>query len=141
MSDEQVICEAPILEGSPDLVKVYETDRAFWAPEMARKNQDRGVRIARTILEKEIPSEQGIKLFVEGKTDLMPGFRSKKGRFFAAHLTLDKVTGKLGFEFAPRKSKKKSDEAEGEAGSDKTAKKKTTKKAPAKKSTKTTKKD
>ena len=74
---------------------------------MSLKNQERGVRIARTILEKEIPTEQGIKLFVEGKTELMPGFRSKKGRFFAAHLTLDKVSGKLGFEFAPRKTKKK----------------------------------
>ena len=135
LTDEQVICEAPILEGSADMVKVYENERAFWSPDMSKKAQERGVRIAKTILEKEIPTEQGIKLFVEGKTELMPGFRSKKGRFFAAHLTLDKVTGKLGFEFAPRKSKKKDEEAEGEDGDDKTTKKKA-----AKKKKKTTKK-
>jgi len=115
---------------------------------MARKNQERGVRIAKTILEKEIPTEQGIKLFVEGKTELMPGFRSKKGRFFAAHLTLDKVSGKLGFEFAPRKTKKKDEEEGGDEKTDaegdtkkkatkkKAAKKKVTKKKAAKKKTK-----
>ncbi|MDG2469877.1 MAG: topoisomerase C-terminal repeat-containing protein, partial [Pirellulaceae bacterium] len=135
LSDEQVMCEAALLEGSPENVKVYETDRAFWAPEMARKNQERGVRIAKTILEKEIPTEQGIKLFTEGKTELMPGFRSKKGRFFAAHLTLDKVSGKLGFEFAPRKAKKK-DEEESEDGETKAKKKVAKKKATKKKATK-----
>lgn len=138
LTDEQVICQAPILEGATDLVNVYENERAFWAPDMSRKAQERGVRIAKTILEKEIPTEQGIKLFVEGKTDLMPGFRSRKGRFFAAHLTLDKVSGKLGFEFAPRKSKKKDDEeSEGDDKPKKKAarKKKTAKKKAAKKKT------
>ncbi len=77
---------------------------------MAKAASERGVRIAKTILKKEIPTEQAVKLFVDGKTELMPGFISKKGRKFSAHLTLDKVTGKLGFEFAPRKkaAKKKS---------------------------------
>ena len=46
-------------------------------------------------------------LFVEGKTDLLPGFVSKKNRKFAAHLTFDRETGKIGFEFAPREAKKK----------------------------------
>ena len=136
LSDDQVMCEASLLEGSADSVKVYETDRAFWAPDMARKNQERGVRIAKTILEKEIPTEQGIKLFTEGKTELMPGFRSKKGRFFAAHLTLDKVSGKLGFEFAPRKTKKKDDEEETQDGESKAKKKVAKKKATKKKATK-----
>ncbi len=116
LSDDQVICEAPLREGSTEMVKVYENERAFWAPQMAQKSQERGVRIAKTILEKEIPTAQAVKLFVEGKTELMPGFRSKKGRFFAAHLTLDKDVGKLGFEFAPRKSKAKDEAAEEDAG-------------------------
>lgn len=110
LGDDQVICEAPKLDGSPEMVKVYETDRAWLAPEMAKQADERGVRISKTILQKEIPVEQAIKLFVEGKTELMPGFLSKKGRRFAAHLTLDRESGKLGFEFAPRKSKKKKDE-------------------------------
>ncbi len=107
LSDDQLLCEAPILDGSDQLVKVYETDRAYLAPEMAKGSDDRGVRISKTILQKEIPAEQARKLFLEGKTDLMPGFISKKRRPFAAHLTLDRVSGKLGFEFAPRKKKAK----------------------------------
>lgn len=143
LSEEQVICEAPLGDGSDTKVKVYETERAFLAPQMATKADENGVRISKTILDKEIPLEQAIKLFAEGKTDLMPGFRSKKGRRFAAHLTLDYTTGKLGFEFAPRKTKKKAadgtdeggEEAAGEGDSEaaKTATKKTAKKKPAKK--------
>ncbi|MDA7499746.1 hypothetical protein N8484_01605 [Akkermansiaceae bacterium] len=47
-------------------------------------------------------------MLVSGKTDLLPGFISKKTRrAFAAHLTLDPDTAKIGFEFAPRKTAKK----------------------------------
>ncbi len=150
LTDELCICEAPLGDGSDTKIKVYATERAFLAPKMATKADERGVRISKTILDKEIPQEQAIKLFVEGKTDLMPGFRSKKGRRFAAHLTLDYVTGKLGFEFAPRKKKKSdADDKDGDAEDGgkkevkatkkKAAKKKTVKKKPAKKK-KTTKK-
>ena len=106
LSDDQVICEAPISDDSDKLIKIYETERAYLAPDMAKDADDRGVRISKTILQKEIPVDQARKLFVEGKTDLMPGFISKKRRPFAAHLLLDRKTGKLSFEFAPRKSKK-----------------------------------
>jgi len=122
LTDEQIICECPILDGSTEMVKVYENGRAFLAPGMAKKKNDRGVRISKTILKKEIPTEQGMKLFMEGKTDLMPGFLSKKGRKFAAHLTLNRETGKLGFEFAPPKKKKKA--KKGEEGDDAPVKKK-----------------
>ena len=47
------------------------------------------------------------KLFTEGKTPLLDGFISKRTkRPFKAHLTLDFETGKIGFEFAPRPTKK-----------------------------------
>ena len=98
-----------------------------------RKNE-RGVRISKTILKKEIPTDQGMKLFLEGKTDLMPGFLSKKGRKFAAHLTLNRETGKLGFEFAPPKKKKKA--KKGEDGDEAPVKKKAAKKKAAKKKAK-----
>ncbi|MFK7736735.1 MAG: DNA topoisomerase III [Pirellulaceae bacterium] len=122
LTDEQILCEAPVLDGSDQMIKVYETERAYLAPDMAKDKDERGVRISKTILQKEIPSDQAVKLFVEGKTDLMPGFISKKRRPFAAHLTLDRVTGKLGFEFAPRKAKKKA--AKGDAKDDSDAKSK-----------------
>jgi len=93
-------------------------------------------------LKKEIPTEQAIKLFVDGKTDLMPGFLSKKGRKFSAHLTIDREKGKLGFEFAPRKNAKKKDGDEKEDGETKvkTVKKSTKKKTTTKKPKKKTKK-
>ncbi len=128
LTDELVICEAPRGDGTDAKVKVYETEKAFLAPDMATSVDERGVRISKTILQKEIPSEQGIKLFAEGKTDLMPGFMSKKGRRFSAHLTLDYATGKLGFEFAPRK-KATSDKADNGKGKKKATKKKATRKS------------
>ncbi|MDP6859308.1 MAG: topoisomerase C-terminal repeat-containing protein, partial [Verrucomicrobiales bacterium] len=57
-------------------------------------------------LKKELPKDQVIKLFTEGKTEVIEGFISKKGRPFRAHLLLDKSTGKLGWEFPPRAKKK-----------------------------------
>ena len=126
LSEDQLLCEVPILDGADELVKVYETERAFLSPKMATKKDERGVRLSKTILQKEIPTDQAFKLFMEGKTDLMPDFVSKKkGRKFAAHLTLDRATGKIGFEFAPPKKK-----AEGDKAAKKS--KATTKKAPAK---------
>ena len=129
LTDEQVICEAKVLADSDEMVKVYENANAFLAPQMAKSANERGVRISKTILKKEIPTDQAIKLFVDGKTELIPGFISKKGRPFSAFLTLDKETGKLGFEFAPRKK------AEGK-GSKATKKKATKKKASKKAATK-----
>ncbi|MFK7817478.1 MAG: DNA topoisomerase, partial [Planctomycetaceae bacterium] len=105
LSDDLLLCEAPVLDGSADLVKVYETASAYLCPKMATKKDERGVRISKTILKNEVPSEQALKLFVEGKTDLIQGFISKRGRPFAAFLTLDRETGKLGFEFQERKKK------------------------------------
>jgi DNA topoisomerase-3 len=143
LTDDQIICQARVSEDSDRLINVFENSKAFLAPDMANKVDERGVRISKTILSKEIPTEQGIKLFVEGKTDLMPGFLSKKGRKFSAHLTLDRATGKLGFEFAPRKSDKSNESEENGAVTKKVVKKSakkktTTKKAKKKKSGKKT---
>jgi DNA topoisomerase-3 len=56
-------------------------------------------RVGRIMCQKAIPPEQAIKLVSEGKTDLIQGFISKKGRPFDAFLT--STPGKL-FEFPPR---------------------------------------
>ena len=135
LTDEMIICQAKQSDDSDVMIPIYENESAFLAPAMATKVDERGVRISKTILKREIPTDQGIKLFVEGKTDLMPGFLSKKGRKFAAHLTIDREKGKLGFEFAPRKSAKKKTDDDSD---DKTTKKKkaTKKKAAKKKATK-----
>ena len=104
LSDDQLLTEATLDDGTK--VKVYETDRAYICPEMASDKQKGGTRISKEILKKELPREQIIKLFVEGKTEVINGFISKKGRPFNAHLLLDKSTGKLGWEFPPRAKKK-----------------------------------
>ena len=84
--------------------KLYETEKAYMVPAMVTKDNPDGFRLGKTILQKELQPEEITKLFNEAKTELLNGFISKRTkRAFAAHLTLDFETGKLGFEFAPRK--------------------------------------
>ncbi len=103
LSDDQLLTEIELADGA--VAKVYETEKAYICPDMAPDKQKGGTRIGKTILQKDIPSEQAVKLFGDGKTDLMEGFVSKKGRKFSAHLLLDKKTGKLAWEFPPRAKK------------------------------------
>ena len=56
--------------------------------------------MSRSILQRQIPVEQVVKLLDTGKTDLLDKFISKKGRPFSAYLKLEK-NGKVGFEFEP----------------------------------------
>ncbi|MEO7412425.1 MAG: DNA topoisomerase 3 [Opitutaceae bacterium] len=60
-------------------------------------------RVGRLMCQKAIPQEQAIKLVSEGKTDLIVGFTSKKGRPFDAFLK--RADGKIAWEFPPRKPK------------------------------------
>ncbi len=103
LSEEQQIATTTLPDGSE--AKVYETDRAYICPDMAPDKQKGGTRLGREILKREIPREQAIKFFRDGKTDVIDGFISKKGRKFNAHLLLDKSTGKLSWEFPPRAKK------------------------------------
>lgn len=104
LTDDQLLTEASLEDGTT--VKVYETDKAYICPDMASGKQKGGTRISKEILKKELPRDQIIKLFVEGKTEVIDGFISKKGRPFKANLLLDKSTGKLGWDFPPRAKKK-----------------------------------
>ena len=56
--------------------------------------------VSKMILGREIPKEQAQKLLTTGKTGLLEGFISKRGRPFSAYLTLE--DGKVGFEFPER---------------------------------------
>ena len=60
-------------------------------------------RTGKTILQRAIPREEIVKLAETGRTNLIAGFVSKKGRKFAAYLKLDGK--KVGFEFEPREPK------------------------------------
>jgi DNA topoisomerase-3 len=64
------------------------------------------------ILQQPIEREQMKKLLETGRTDLLTGFVSKKGRRFKAFL-VKQPDGKIGFEFQPRAPKaEKSEKAE-----------------------------
>ncbi len=60
-------------------------------------------RVGRLMCQKAIPQEQAVKLVSEGKTDLIQGFTSKKGRPFDAFLKRE--GGKISWEFPPRAPK------------------------------------
>lgn len=119
LTEDQVIATVTTPTGSE--VKIYEAAKAWYVPAITNKDNPEGIRISRTILQCEIPSDQGIQLIEKGKTNLLPGFISKRTkRAFTAYLTFDQASGKIGFEFEPRKAGKK--------GAKKTAAKKTGKK-------------
>ena len=59
--------------------------------------------MGKLICQRTIPADQAMKIFRDGKTDLLPRFISKKGKPFAAFLKLEE--GKVTFEFAPREKK------------------------------------
>jgi DNA topoisomerase-3 len=60
-------------------------------------------RVGRLMCQKPIPPEQAVKLVAEGKTDLIQGFISKKGRPFDAFLKREGA--KISWEFPPRAPK------------------------------------
>jgi DNA topoisomerase-3 len=63
-------------------------------------------RSGRLILQQPIEREQMKKLLETGRTDLLTGFVSKKGRKFKAFL-VKQPDGKIGFEFQARAPKEK----------------------------------
>ncbi|NWK55758.1 DNA topoisomerase III [Verrucomicrobiaceae bacterium N1E253] len=102
LSDEHIVATVTTPDGSE--VQIYEMNKAWHVPAITTKNDPDGIRISRTILKHEIPRDQAIKLIQLGKTDLIPGFISRKTRRpFSAYLTFDHSSGKVGFEFEPRK--------------------------------------
>jgi len=102
LTDEQVIATVSRPDGRE--FKVYATDKAFFVPQLTTKKDPTGIRIGRFILGRDIPEDQALKLISTGKTDLLPGFVSKRTkRKFSAFLTFDAESGKIGFEFEERK--------------------------------------
>jgi DNA topoisomerase-3 len=94
-STAPVIGECPVCKKG----KVHDIGAAFVCEHQPSKACN--FRMGKVILQREIPTEQVLKLLETGKTDLIPKFISKKGRPFSAFLKLE--GGKVGFEFEPRK--------------------------------------
>ena len=84
--------ECPVCGG-----KIYETDTAYICEHSQADRKPCKFKLSKTILGRDIPKEQAQKLLTTGKTDLLEGFISKRGRPFSAFLKLE--DGKVGFEF------------------------------------------
>lgn len=115
---ENRLCKCPACEGG----EIYETPSSYICDRRA-KGEGCKARLSREMCKYEIPREQAIKYFTEGKTDLIDKWISKKGRPFSAALVCN-LAGKrmLGWDFPPRENAKGKD----------TATKAPSKKAPAK---------
>ncbi|WP_136797868.1 DNA topoisomerase III [Desulfosediminicola ganghwensis] len=92
--------QSPI-DGSP----VYETPAGYMSASALDGDKDKGLKIGKIILSKEISSANIKQLLTDGKTELIKGFISKKRKPFDAYLLLGK-NGKISFEFPPRKQRK-----------------------------------
>lgn len=104
--DIDAIKQSISLGNSPvDGTKVFGAPMAFMS-ESALDGEEKGLKISRIILSKEITEENIRQLLSQGRTELIKGFISKKRRPFDAFLVLAK-NGKVSFEFPPRKSKRK----------------------------------
>ncbi len=87
------------LLGETELGKIYETETNYLC--VSAKEGEKPIRMGKQILQQNIPADQAIKIFSEGKTDLFKRFISKKGKPFSAFLKLEGA--KVGFEFEERK--------------------------------------
>jgi DNA topoisomerase-3 len=103
--------EAPDFSGQEPLgacpkcgSRVYEHGMAYTCEKAVGPAKSCDFRSGRLILQQPIEREQMKKLLATGRTDLLTGFVSKKGRRFKAFLVKN-PDGKIGFEFQPRKEK------------------------------------
>jgi DNA topoisomerase III len=86
----------------PDGLEVIETNLRYADEEFLKGAPKPKALLPKLVCDREITPEEAKAYFMEGETELLGGFKSKKGRFFKAKLIL-KPNGRHGFEFAPRR--------------------------------------
>jgi DNA topoisomerase-3 len=94
-----VVGKCQVCEGG----QVYDTGTAYICENLSKGNCT--FKMSKTILQCEIPPNQMRKMLLEGKSDLLKRFISKKGRPFDAFLTMR--NGKIGWEFMKRPARGK----------------------------------
>jgi len=90
--------ECPICGG-----KIFETETSYICEHSQADRRPCKFKLSNTILGREIPKEQAQKLLTTGRTDLLEGFISKRGRPFSAYLKSE--DGKIVFEFPEKPTK------------------------------------
>ena len=94
-----VLGKCQVCEGG----QVYDTGTAYICENVSKGSCS--FKMSKTILQCEISPDQMRKMLLEGKSDLLKRFISKKGRPFDAILTLR--NGKIGWEFVKRPARPK----------------------------------
>jgi len=84
--------------------RVFEHGMAYTCEKSLGPKKSCDFRSGRMILQQPIERDQMKKLLATGRTDLLTGFVSKKGRKFKAFL-VKQPDGKIGFEFQARPPK------------------------------------
>ncbi len=101
LTEEMLIGTATLRDGKE--AKVYATEKAYYVPSLVTPEHKDGLRIGRSILQKELPAEEILKLLSEGRTNLLKGFVSNRNkRKFDAYLQLDPNSYKVAFDFPER---------------------------------------
>ena len=101
MKEGVKLCDCPICKKGA----IYETPTSWVCSERVAGSGCKG-RLSREMCKYQIPRDQAVKFFTEGKTDLIDKFISKKNRPFSAYLACN-TKGKrlLQWEFPPREAK------------------------------------
>jgi DNA topoisomerase-3 len=94
--------------------RVFEHGMSYACEKAVGAARSCDFRSGRIILQQPVEREQMKKLLATGRTDLLTGFVSKKGRRFKAFL-VKTPDGKIGFEFQARAPKEKRDSEGGAA--------------------------
>ena len=130
--------EAPDFSGLEPLgacpkckARIFEQPMAYICEKSVGPQRDCDFRSGRIILQRPIERDQMLKLLSTGKTDLLNGFISKKGRRFSAYLVRGQ-DGTIGFEFAPRTVRSKAAMPDKQQMPTGTGKKNVTPRSPAK---------
>jgi len=85
---------------------VYEHGMSYLCEHSVGPNKSCDFKTGKVVLQQEISEEQVRKLLSDGKTDLLPNFKSlRTGRVFKAYL-VRQADGKVGFEFEARPATK-----------------------------------
>jgi len=83
--------------------ELCESGNSYILREREGETWKQSFRVGRLMCQKSIPREAAVQLVTAGKTDLIQGFISKKGRPFDAFLKREGA--KIAWEFPPRKAK------------------------------------
>jgi DNA topoisomerase-3 len=108
--------QEPLGKCPKDAGRIFEHGMAYTCEHAVGPKKTCDFRSGRMILQQPIEREQMKKLLETGRTDLLTGFVSKKGRRFKAFL-VKQPDGKIGFEFQAKAPKPSAEEKATRPGS------------------------